>query len=82
MKYDREFLDTFAEGAIILDDLDDAIIGIVETMGSGPRILYSQEKILEILMKDGMSEEEAIEFYDFNILNLWVSEQNPVFLTM
>ena len=82
MKYDREFLDTFAEGAIILEDLDDAIIGIVETMGSGPRILYSQQKILEILMKDGMTDEEAIEFYDFNILNLWVSEQNPVFLVM
>lgn len=82
MKYDREFLDTFAEGAIILDDFDDAIIGIVETMGSGPRILYSQGKILEILMKEGMTEEEAIEYYDFNILNLWVSEQNPVFLTM
>ena len=82
MKYDREFLDTFAEGAIILNDLDDAIIGIVETMGSGPRILYSREKILEILMKDDMTEEEAIEYYDFNILNLWVNEQNPVFLIM
>ena len=82
MKYDREFLDTFAEGAIILDDFDDAIIGIVETMGSGPRILYSREKILEILMKDDMTEEEAIEYYDFNILNRWVNEQNPVFLIM
>ena len=82
MKYDREFLDTFAEGAIILDDFDDAIIGIVETMGSGPRILYSREKILEILMKDDMTEEEAIEYYDFNNLNLWVNEQNPVFLIM
>lgn len=82
MKYNRDFLDTFAEGAIILEGFDDAIIGIVETMGSGPRILYSVEKILEILMKDDMSEEEAMEYYDFNILNLWVSEQNPVFLTM
>ena len=82
MKYDREFLDTFAEGAIILEGFDEAIIGIVETMGSGPRILYSVEKILEVLMKDDMTEEEAMEYYDFNILNLWVSEQNPVFLTM
>lgn len=82
MKYDREFLDTFAEGAIILEGFDEAIIGIVETMGSGPRILYSVEKILEVLMKDDMTEEDAMEYYDFNILNLWVSEQNPVFLTM
>jgi hypothetical protein len=68
------------EGAVILDGLGDAIIGIVESF-SGPCILYSKEKIIEILMNNGdMSEEEALEFYSFNILGLYVNEQNPVFL--
>jgi hypothetical protein len=70
-----------AEGAIILDGLDDAIIGIVEEFGNSPRILYSKEKIIDILVeRDGMTSEEAIEYYDFNILGLYAGEQNPVFL--
>ena len=73
----------YAENAVILTGLDKAIIGIVEEFGNGPRILYSKNKIIEILMeRDEMDETEAIEFYDFNILGLYAGEQNPVFLTM
>ena len=71
----------FAEGAIILDGLDEAIIGITEEFGNGRRILYSKDKILDILMKrDLMTHSEAEEFYDYNILGLYAGEQNPVFL--
>jgi hypothetical protein len=71
----------FAEGAIILDDLDDAIIGIVEEFGNGPRILYSKPKIINILCeRDLMTQSEAEEFYDYNILGLYAGEQNAVFL--
>jgi hypothetical protein len=71
----------FAEGAIILDGLDDAIIGIVEEFGNGPRILYSKPKILNILCeRDLMTQSEAEEFYDYNILGLYGGEQNAVFL--
>jgi hypothetical protein len=71
----------FAEGAIILDGLDDAIIGIVEEFGNGPRILYSKPKILNILCeRDSMTQSEAEEFYDYNILGLYAGEQNAVFL--
>lgn len=73
-------INEFCEGAIVLDGLDDAIVGIVEEFGSGPRILYSRDKILEILQKrDGMTFEEAEEFYGFNILGLYAGEQNPIF---
>ncbi len=71
----------FAEGAIILDGLDDAIVGITEEFGNGRRILYSKDKILDILMKrDLMTHSEAEEFYGYNILGLYAGEQNPVFL--
>ena len=71
----------FAEGAVILDGLDDAIIGIVEEFGNGPRILYSKNKVLQILEeRDGMSPIDAVEFYEYNILGLFASDQNPVFL--
>ena len=71
----------FAEGAIILDGLDEAIVGITEEFSVGRRILYSKDKILDILMKrDLMTHSEAEEFYDYNILGLYAGEQNPIFL--
>ena len=74
-------IDEYAEGAIILDGLDDAIIGIVEEFGNGPRILYSKNKILTILCeRDEMTHSEAVEFFDYNIIGLYAGEQNPVFL--
>jgi hypothetical protein len=72
-----------AEGAILLDGLEGAIIGITEEFGNGPRILYSKEKILSILMKrDGMDSLEAEEFYYYNIVGLYAGEQNAIFLDL
>ena len=74
-------IDEIAEGAILLDGLNDAIIGVVEEFGNERRVLYSADKIINILMeRDGMTWHEAVEFYDFNILGLHAGEQNPVFL--
>lgn len=74
-------IDQYAEGAIVLDGLDYAIIGITQEFGNGPRILYSKNKILQILReRDGMTHTEAEEFYDYNILGLYAGEQNPIFL--
>jgi hypothetical protein len=67
----------FADGAVLLDNLGDAIIGVCEEF-SGNRIVYSRKKVLEILQKD-MSYEEAEEFYYYNILGLYAGTQNPVF---
>ena len=76
-----EEIKELAEGAIILDGLDDAIIGMAEEFGNGPRIVYSKSKIFKILMeRDCMEEIDAIEFYEFNILGLFASPQNAIFL--
>jgi hypothetical protein len=76
-------IDQYAEGAILLDGLESAIVGIVEEFGNGNRILYSKQKILNILQeRDLMTQGEAEEFYDYNILGLHAGEQNAVFLDL
>ena len=77
-------IDQYAEGAVMLDDLEDAIVGIVEDFGSpGKKILYSKIKILNILQeRDLMTESEAEEYYDYNILGLYAGELNAVFLDL
>lgn len=76
-------MDEYAEGAILLTGLEDCIIGIVEEFGNGRRVLYSRQAIIKKLQeRDLMTEQEAEEFYDYNILGLYAGEQNAVFLDM
>lgn len=59
--------DMLAEDAMQLDGLNDAIIG-VSTQGY---IIYSYWKIVEKFMSDdGMTDEEALEFTDYNVVGL------------
>ena len=55
------------EKAFVLDGFNDAIIGIHRG-----NLVYSLEKIISILSKD-MSEEEAVEYYSYNILGVMVN---------
>ena len=63
------------------DGFDEAIIGVVERIGI-QALCYDTDKVIEILMKrDGMTYEEAVEYFDFNISGAWVGEHTPFFLT-
>jgi hypothetical protein len=77
-------IDEYAEGAVLLDGLESAIVGIVEDFGSpGRKVLYSKQGILNILQeRDLMTYGEAEEFYDYNIMGLHAGEMNPVFLDL
>jgi hypothetical protein len=63
------------------DGLLNAVIGIA-TRADGMRVVcYSIEKIIEVFMKrDGMTEEEAYEFYEFNVACAWVGDKTPIFV--
>ena len=63
------------------DGLDKAIIGIGERCGDENIVAYDCEKIIKILMKrDGMTEEEALEFLSFNITGAYMGEGTPIFI--
>ena len=69
------------EDALIADGLDEALIGVAERINLGPVASYSVEKIYEILMtRDGMTYEEAIEFFEYNIKGAWMGEYTPVYV--
>ena len=57
-------------GAIVLEGFDDAIRGVVKFFHGGvyhTTLVYDREQILEDLMEQGMTEEEALEYFSFNI---------------
>lgn len=79
---DREIIDEMAEGAIVLDGFDDCIVGISEEFGMEPRVVYSKQRIIQKMVEtDLMTEEEAIEYFYFNIAGGYFGERNPIFLT-
>ena len=65
------------------DGFDDAIIGVCVTWHGNmlvERIIYNGKKILDQLVADGMSEEEASEHIDFNMLGAYVGESTPAIM--
>ena len=44
------------------------------------RIVYSVEKIIDILSED-MTREEAQEFYEYNILGAYMGEMTPIYVS-
>ena len=67
---------------LFADGHDDAIVGFAER-NSVILVVYDVRKILRLLrVRDGMSRDEAQEFFDFNIAGSWVGEQTPVWLCL
>lgn len=63
--------------ALFADGFDESIIGI-DTKG---RVTYSVSKIIQTLInRDGMTEEGAREFFDFNIDGAFVGEYTPIYI--
>jgi hypothetical protein len=58
------------------DGFDEAIIGVEEV---SMKLIYSVSKCIDILItRDGMSWEEAAEFFSFNVSGSYVGEQTPI----
>ena len=67
--------------ALLCDGFDEAIIGMAERINLGPVVAYDVDKMLEIMIeRDGMTYEEAMEYFDYNILGAWMGEYTPVYI--
>ena len=62
------------------DGFDEAIIGIGSRCGQPDIIAYDVNKCIKILMDQGMTDEEAMEFFEFNVVGSWVGEETPIFV--
>jgi len=80
----EEIRETLADNypdAITADGFDDAIVGILSGCGRPDVVCYDYAKCVEVLMKrDHMSEEEAQEYMDFNVVGAYVGKASPLFL--
>lgn len=71
----EDILEYYPEEEILkADGFDDAIIGID---WNNMRLIYSVKKCIDILAED-MSEEEAIEYFEYNIGSAYFGEKTPI----
>jgi hypothetical protein len=63
------------------DGLEAAIIGVGQQYTKPPVLIYSARKIIEVLMKQGMTHIEALEYYGHNIECMWIgAEETPIIM--
>lgn len=78
----RAHLAELDESVLMADGFEDALVGYVQQFNT-ILALYDRGKCIEILMKrDGMSEDEAEEFFEFNVQGAYAGAHTPAFATI
>ncbi len=74
------WLEPIGRKTLFADGFDAAIMGITE-VNEGYRVCYDIGRILELLViEHDMGEEEAIEYFDFNIGGAYMGPLTPIFV--
>ena len=67
------------EECLTADGFDDALVGC--TYGANVVAVYDIDKVIEILVEEGMDYNDAVEHADFNIVGSYVGEKTPIFMS-
>lgn len=79
----REYLAEIDPEILMADGFDQAFLGTAYRCGLGPVAAYDRTKCIQILIdRDGMTWEEAEDFFCFNVEGAYVGELTPVFITL
>jgi hypothetical protein len=70
----NKILEVYDDEILKANGFDEAIVGIDE---KSMRLIYSVKKFIDVLMFD-MSEEDAIEYFTYNISDSYVGEKTPI----
>lgn len=70
------------DGLLKMDGFDDCVVGICERCGMDSVLAYDRDKVIDTLVtRDGMTRDEAEEFFEYNQIGAWMGEKTPVFVT-
>ena len=81
MKKIKAYLD--GTEALLLDPeiFDAAIIGVTERADGNQLVAYDRQRVIEILMGEGMNRDEAEEEYCSKLVaEAWMGEGTPIFI--
>ena len=80
MIYKKDLMEILAEEeCLTADGFDDALIGC--TYGANVVAVYDLDKVIEILVEEGMEYDDAVEHVDYNVVGSYVGEKTPIFIS-
>tara|TARA_R110000824_G_scaffold10908_2_gene47714 strand:+ start:313 stop:573 length:261 start_codon:yes stop_codon:yes gene_type:complete len=66
---------------LFADGMDAAFLGVARRCGQPDLAVYSVQRAIRVLRdRDGMSEDEAREHLEFNLIGAWLGEETPIWL--
>ena len=75
-----EWIDETFEVIVYPTGFEDCIVGVGERYGGPPVAILDVEKMLTEMERQGMTREEAVEYFEYNILGAYVGAESPVYL--
>jgi len=76
----RDYLEEENPEALLCDGLEAAFVGIARRKLSPPLAAYSIRKIMLLYIEQGMSYDEAREYFEFNVVDAWAGDGTPIFI--
>ena len=67
------------EECLTADGFDDALVGF--TCGPNMVSVYDIQKMIEVLVAEGMTPEDAVEHLDYNVIGAYVGEKTPQYMS-
>jgi hypothetical protein len=80
----QELVDQYGDEEVLFMDppeiYDPCILGVCHQFGRPVVVAYDLDLVLQALVRMGMTQEEADEFWSFNQVGAWMGERTPVFV--
>jgi len=75
----QDIVEMFPDDEILkADGFDECILGFEYSWDGTIRLIYSIKSILDTLIEDGLSIDDAIEYFEFNMRGAYVGEKTPI----
>ena len=78
----NELAEHFGDDLRFATNFDNAIIGVSMGISCGTKVVYDAEEMARTLViSEGMTEQEAWEYLEFNTFNAYIGDNTPIFVS-
>tara|TARA_R110001583_G_scaffold26746_8_gene96200 strand:- start:745 stop:1143 length:399 start_codon:yes stop_codon:yes gene_type:complete len=74
----KAWIQSWNSEALLMEGFDDALVGAVSRVDFGMVAVYDRDLCVAVLEAQGMTEEEAVEFFEYNCEAAYVGPGTPV----
>ena len=66
------------EECLTADGFDDALVGC--TYGANVVAVYDIQRMIDVLVNEGMDHDDAVEFLEYNVVSAYLGEKTPLYV--